>query len=667
MKFFKKSEGEHHDDTAVAELRAKLGGINLPAPAQKVAERELSLLESISPSSTEYTIGLTYINYLSTLPWNTWTEDNLDMVRARDILDRNHYGLEKIKERILEYLAVRKMKLDRKPRILVVDDEEITRKNLAHFLSSEQYAVATASNGLEAVSELDRMEYDVVITDMKMAGMGGMEVLDTVKSRSPHTQIVVITGYATVDTAVEAMKKGAFDYIEKPFDLDKVRSLVAKGIEKKSSLKESRGSVLCFSGPPGTGKTSLGRAIANALGRNFGRISLGGAKDEAEIRGHRRTYAGAMPGRIIEEIRRAGSMNPVIILDEVDKMGHDSKGDPASALLEALDPEQNNGFIDHYLDIPFDLSNVMFIITANVSENILDALRDRMEVVEFTGYTLEEKEEIALRFLVPRQTIETGLADHAPSFTREAVAKVIQDHTWEAGIRNLNREISHICRRIALEFVKEKQKMPMTVTPELIERFLGPRKYFYQTAQTADRIGITTGLVWTDVGGDIIAIEAVMMKGKQDLILTGSLGNVMRESAQAALSYVRSNAGSLGISDDFFDDHDIHIHVPAGAIPKDGPSAGATIALALISLLTGRPARRDVAVSAELTLSGRLLPVGGVKEKVLAARRAHIKTVVMPTTNKVDVETVPEQARDDLNIVFADNISEIIDNVLTGK
>ncbi|MGE5893403.1 MAG: endopeptidase La, partial [bacterium] len=589
-------------------------------------------------------------------------EDNLDIRRAEEILNQNHYGLQPIKARILEHLAVKKMRLDRKHRVLVVDDEEIARKNIAHILIKENYAVQTASNGMEALAKLETADFDVILTDLKMPKIDGMEILEGSKARYPNTEVIMITGYATIDTAVEAMKKGAFHYIAKPFNLDDVRSIVAKAVEKKSLVKETKGSVLCFSGPPGTGKTSLGRSIAYALGRKFGRISLGGIKDEAEIRGHRRTYAGAMPGRIIEEIRRTESLNPVIILDEVDKIGNDLKGDPASALLEALDPEQNSVFMDHYLDIPFDLSGVLFIITANVGDNILGPLRDRMEMIQFSGYTEEEKTNIALQFLIPRQIREAGLPDYPPRFTKEAVSRIIQEYTYEAGIRNLNREIGSICRRITKDFVNDDRKREsVTITPDNVSSFLGPRKYHVEVAEGKDRVGITTGLVWTEVGGDIISVEAVKMRGKQKLILTGSLGSVMQESAQAALSYVRSNVSSFGIPEGFFEDHDIHVHVPAGAIPKDGPSAGTTIALALISLLTGKPARWDVAVTGELTLSGRILPVGGIKEKLLAARRARIKTIILPAKNRVDMESIPEDAKRDLNIVFAENIEEIID------
>lgn len=665
MKFFKKSE-ESQPDSILEELRKKIETAQMPAAARKIADKELEILNRIGPATSEYTIGLTYIEYLVSLPWNKKTEDNLDIERVEKILDEDHYGLHKIKERILEHLAVRKLKMTRKPRILVVDDEEVARKNLAHILSKENYTVSTAANGMEALKKLAQSEFDVILTDFKMEKIDGMEILERTKTRFPETEVIMITGYATIDTAVEAMKKGAFHYIAKPFKLDEVREIVAQALDKKSLRKESRGSVLCFAGPPGTGKTSLGRSIARALGRKFARISLGGIKDEAEIRGHRKTYAGAMPGRIIEEIRRTGSVNPIIILDEMDKIGYDVKGDPASALLEVLDPEQNSDFIDHYLDVSFDLSGVMFIITANIADNIIDVLRDRMEVIQFSGYTEEEKVKIASQFLVPRQIKETGLSDYPPEFAEETIYKIIQEYTREAGIRNLEREIASVCRKIAKDLVQhDKHAGSIRVTPDLTEKFLGSRKYYFEVAEEKDMIGITTGLVWTEIGGDIISVEAVKMQGKQKLILTGSLGDVMRESAQAALSYVRSNAGIFGIPENFFEGHDIHIHVPAGAIPKDGPSAGAAIAMALLSLLTGRPAKRDVAISAELTLSGRLLPVGGIKEKILAARRAGLKTVILPSKNRGELENIPEDIQKDLKIIFEDKIEDVVDLVLS--
>ena len=664
VSIFKKTEDKQHLAT-LDEFRVKIDAAHMPAGVKQIAERELEMMCKMSPATAEYTIGLAYIEYLVSLPWNKKTADNLDLARAERIMNERHYGLTEVKERIVEHLAVKILVMNKKPQILVVDDEEIARNNLEHILTKENYSVITASNGVEAIEKLETSVFDVVLTDLKMEKIDGFGVLEKAKNKYPDTQVIMITAYAAVDSAIEAIKKGAFHYIAKPFRLEEVRATVKQALDKKLSTVSAKGSILCFAGPPGTGKTSLGRSIAEALGRKFARISLGGMKDEAEIRGHRRTYAGAMPGRIIEEIRRAESSNPVLMLDEADKIGQDFKGDPESALLEVLDPEQNRGFIDHYLDVPFDLSNVMFIITANIADNILGPLRDRMEIIDFSGYTEDEKKQIALLHIAPRQIREQGLSDYPPTFTAEAISRVVNEYTREAGTRNLERQISTICRKIATEFVHHKEAVRnISVTPELVERYLGPRKFCLEVADEKNRIGVSTGLVWTEAGGDIIFVEAARMKGKRELILTGSLGNVMRESAQAALSYIRSNASYFNIGEDVFENQDIHIHVPGGAIPKDGPSAGTTIAIALISLLKQQPARRDIAISGELTLSGRILPVGGIKEKILAARRAGVKTIILPLKNRVDVENLPQDVKDGLEIVLTDRIEEIVDRVL---
>jgi len=664
MKLFGRSN-EPQQDLVLEKLRDKITDADVPRHVKKVIDREIDLLGRIGPSTSEYTIGLSYIEYLLSLPWQVRTDDILDLNQAERILDEEHYGLKNIKERILEHLAVKKLKMIRKPQILVVDDEEIVRRNMTHVLTKENYAVQTAKNGPEALAAVESTEFDVVLTDFTMEKMDGLEVLEKIKVMSPNTQVIMITGYATINTAVEAMKKGAFHYLAKPFRLDDVRNIVNQALEKRIVRQDTRGSVLCFSGPPGTGKTSLGRSIARSLGRKFVRISLGGIKDEAEIRGHRKTYAGAMPGRIIDEIRKVGVCNPVMILDELDKIGQDFKGDPASALLEVLDPEQNMQFLDHYIDLPFDLSGVMFIVTANIADNILGPLRDRMEVIHFSGYTEAEKVKIAGQFLVPRQVRDNGLSDNPPLFTPEALYKIVQEYTYEAGIRSLNREIASICRKIAKNVVQHTGPVePATVTAGMVEELLGPRKYYFEVAEEQDRVGVTTGLVWTDVGGEIIFIESAKMAGKQELILTGSLGDIMKESAQAALSYIRSNAQQYDIPEHFFEDHDIHVHVPAGAIPKDGPSAGSTIALSLLSLLTGRPAHREVAISGEITLSGRILPVGGIREKVLAAGRAGVKHVVLPLRNRVDVEKLPADILKDLKVSFVERIEEAVGHVL---
>jgi len=664
MSIFKKTEERPQNDSLEA-LREILASAFLPSHVRDIAQREIELLSRMNSSAAEFSIGMTYIEYLLSLPWNKKTEDNLDIARAERTLDERHYGLKAVKERILEHLAVRTLLKNRRASILIVDDEEIARKNLEHILKKENYVVDTSVNGMEALKKMAACVFDVVISDLKMERVDGIALLEKIKSRYPNTMVIMITGHASIDSAVETIRKGAFHYITKPFKLEEVRDTVREAVVKRSSLVSPKGSVLCFSGPPGTGKTSLGNSIAEALGRKFVRISLGGIKDEAEIRGHRRTYAGAMPGRIVEEVRRLQTSNPLIMLDEIDKIGEDFKGDPSSALLEVLDPEQNHSFIDHYLDIPFDLSQVIFIVTANVSENIHYALRDRMEIIEFSGYTENEKVHIGLRYLVPKQIQQLGLSDYPPEFSSEAMMKIIREYTREAGIRDLERQIASVCRKIALKFVHSKgHPQLIKVAPDLVEEFLGPRKYFFEGAEGINSIGIVTGLVWTDSGGDIIFVEAAKMKGDKELILTGSLGTVMRESAQAALSYVRSNAARLKIPEDFFEKHDIHIHVPAGAIPKDGPSAGATIAVALISLLKGKPAFRYMAISGELTLSGRILPVGGVKEKLLAAKRAGIKTVIMPGMNRVDIDNLPEEVRADIDIRLADDMEAIIKEVL---
>ncbi len=517
----------------LAELEKKIEDAHMPPEARKAADKELERLKMIPPESAEHTVVRTYLDWLVTLPWSLSTDDNLDIRHARAVLDEDHYDLEKIKERILEFLAVRKLKRD------------------------------------------------------------------------------------------------------------------------------SKGPILCFVGPPGTGKTSLGRSIARALGRKFVRLSLGGIRDEAEIRGHRRTYIGSLPGRIIQGIRTAGSNNPLFILDEVDKLGADFRGDPAAALLEVLDPEQNNTFQDHYLDVPFDLSKVLFVTTANVLDTIPHALRDRMEVLELPGYTEEEKLEIVKRHLVPKQLSENGLSGVSIEFAPEAASEVIRSYTREAGLRNLEREIARIFRKIARS-ITEGEEPPRKITPELVPRYLGPPRFFSEVAERTQEPGVATGLAWTANGGDILFIECTRMNGQKGLTLTGSLGDVMKESAQAALSYVRSRAERLGIPADFFDKSDIHVHVPAGAIPKDGPSAGVTIAASLASLLTGRACRSDVAMTGEITLRGKVLPVGGIKEKVLAARRAGIKTVILPRRNEHDLDDVPEELRRELTMMFVDTVDEVL-------
>jgi ATP-dependent Lon protease len=521
----------------INELREKVRAAGMPQKVEEIAHKEINRLERMNPVSAEYTVSRTYLDYLIAMPWDKKTADNLDLTRAQAVLNEDHYDLEKVKDRILEFLAVKKLK--------------------------------------------------------------------------------------------DPMK----------------------------------GPILCFVGPPGVGKTSLGRSIARALGRNFIRISLGGVRDEAEIRGHRRTYVGALPGRIIQEIRRSETSNPVFMLDEVDKIGQDVRGDPAAALLETLDPEQNFSFTDHYLDVPFDLSHVLFITTANTLSPISPALLDRMEVIHLSGYTEEEKEKIAFQFLIPHQKEENGLKDYALSFTPEAIDKIIREYTREAGVRNLEREIGSICRKIAKEVAMGNTPRE-TIDETAVEELLGPRKYFREVAQEKDRIGVATGLAWTENGGDILFIETSKMKGDKGLILTGSLGEVMKESAQAALSYIRANAPSLHIPENFYQECDIHIHIPAGATPKDGPSAGITIATAVLSLLRGKPVPHEIAMTGELTLSGRVLPVGGIKEKILAARRAGVKTVILPKKNEENLEDIPDYIKKEMKFILVEHIQEVLDLAL---
>jgi len=542
----------------VEEFRRKIDEAGMPEEAEKEARRELDRLSKLPTAAAEYGVIRTYLDWLVSLPWQQQTQDNLDIANARKVLDEDHYDLDEIKERILEYLAVRKLKEERKE-----EREE------------------------EVVTDLIR--------------------------------------------------------------------------------REREGVILCFVGPPGTGKTSLGQSIARALGRQFIRQSLGGMRDEAEIRGHRRTYIGALPGRIIQALRRAGTKNPVFMLDEVDKLGTDFRGDPASALLEVLDPEQNREFRDHYLDVPFDLSQVMFICTANLIYPIPAPLQDRMEILELSGYTEVEKVRIAQGYLIPRQRRENGLKASEISFTDGALKRIIREYTREAGVRNLERQIGSICRKVATAIAEGKSVAPVRVTVRDVPRYLGRPRFFPETALRTQIPGVATGLGWTPTGGDIQFFEATRMSGQKGFQITGQLGDVMKESAQAALSYVRSKASSLGISEDFFDKMDIHLHVPAGAIPKDGPSAGVTIATALVSLLTGKTVRPDVAMTGEITLRGQVLPVGGIKEKVLAAHRAGLKTVILPRRNEQDLQDVPPEVRKALKFVLVEHVEEVFAAALSNE
>jgi len=540
LKAIKEELGEKDETTVeIDEYRAKIEEKKLPEEARKEAERELDRLSRMHPSSAEYTVASTYLDWITALPWNDSTVDNLDIKKARKILDEDHYGLEKPKQRIIEYLAVRKLK------------------------------------------------------------------------------------------------------------------------------PESKGPILCLAGPPGVGKTSLGQSIARALGRKFHRISLGGVRDEAEIRGHRRTYVGALPGRIIQGLRRSESNNPIFMLDEIDKVGSDFRGDPSSALLEVLDPEQNFSFTDHYLDVPFDLSKVMFITTANILDTIPPALRDRMEVLMLHGYTIDEKIKIANRYLIPRQRDAHGLKAKNIRITAGAVKEVIMGYTREAGLRNLEREIANICRGVAAQVAEGKTKS-VTIGVEKLQKYLGPQRITSESKERVSTPGVATGMAWTPTGGELLFIEATAMPGQKGLTLTGQLGEVMKESAAAALSYIRSNAADLGIDKNFYNEHDIHIHVPAGAIPKDGPSAGVTMLTALTSLLTNKTIRKNLSMTGEITLRGQVLPVGGIKEKVLAAHRAGIESIILPAWNRKDLDDIPAKVKKEIKFYFVDQMKDVL-KIALGK
>jgi ATP-dependent Lon protease len=533
-------EGEEGVEQQIEELRNKLNAAQPPKEVMEQAERELRRLSRLHPASPEYSVIVSYVETIAELPWNKVTEDNLDLERAQKILDRDHFDLEKVKKRLIEYLAVRKLN------------------------------------------------------------------------------------------------------------------------------PKGHGPILCFVGPPGVGKTSLGQSIADALGRKFVRMSLGGVHDEAEIRGHRRTYIGSMPGRIIQEIRRAGSKNPVMMLDEIDKLGADFRGDPTSALLEVLDPNQNHSFVDHYLDVPFDLSQVMFICTANFIEAVPVPLRDRMEVIEIPGYTEKEKLQIAKKYLVKRQLAENGLKENQCKFETAAIDKIIQDYTREAGVRELERKIASICRAVAARVAKN-EITEMTITPKVVEEILGPPIYIRETKLTTGTPGVVTGLAWTPTGGEILHIEAIKYPGKGNIMLTGQIGDVMKESAQAALSLVKARCKDLGISPDEFKDVDIHIHVPAGAVPKDGPSAGIAMFTALASLFSGKKVRPDIAMTGEITLRGLVLPIGGLKEKTLAALRAGIKKVIYPKLNQKDLPELPAEVKENIELIPVETVDEVLEIALEKK
>ena len=649
-------------------LRLEIGQALLPQHVLEAVSKEFEKIEKTDPAVAEYSVGFNYIELVLSLPWNKSSQCKLELARAESLLDTRHYGLSQVKQRILEFLAAKTLCSKARRNILIVDDEEIARANMEHVLKKDGYGCHCANNGLEALAVLAREDIDLVITDLKMERMGGIELLQQINRVSPEIPVIMVTGFATVSSAVEALKKGAAHYLGKPVNLDELRRTVKEVLEKKLFVQMGKGPILCFTGPPGTGKTSVGRAIAEALQRQFVRISLAGLRDEAELRGHRRTYVGALPGRIITELKRVGVNNPVFMLDEIDKIGQDFRGDPASALLEVLDPEQNSKFTDNYLDVPFDLSRIMFIATANDLSKLPGPLLDRMERIEFAGYTEKEKLKIAQEFILPRQLKAAGLSRTEVRFADNALARVIEDYTRESGLRNLERELADICRKIALICLKsETREETVVIDAEMVTRLLGPRKFYREAAEAQPQVGIATGLVWAESGGEIISVETASMPGSGALILTGSLGEVLRESAQTALSFIRSRAQDFGITDHFFKTIDIHIHLPFGAIPKDGPSAGITIFAALLSLLTRRPARRNVGLTGEMTLSGRILPISGIKEKILAAKRAGVQIVLLPQANKDEVAVLGPDVTEGLEVVLVADACDVVERVLVAQ
>ncbi|MFP4427776.1 MAG: S16 family serine protease [Desulfovermiculus sp.] len=667
MAWFKKSESHPEPDepdvNGLATISQTIEDLDMPGYVRDMARKELKRLQKTDPSVAEFSIGMNYLELILDLPWRKSSPDNMDIEYAEAMLNREHLGLYHIKERILEYLASNIIYVSKSFQVLVVDDEDITRENIGHVLNKEGYLVFTARDGQEAIELLAENDIDLIITDMKMEKVDGLQLLEHVKHTAPEIEIILITGYATVNTAVEALRGGATHYLTKPLNLDVLKRTVSE-VKSRHQRGHMAGPILCFTGPPGTGKTSIGRGVAQAMGRKFIRLSMAGLKDEAELRGHRRTYTGAMPGRIINEIRRIGVNNPVIMLDEVDKIGQDFRGDPASVLLEVLDPEQNCTFLDYYLDISFDLSNVLFITTANLADSLPRPLLDRMETLFFPSYSLEEKKRIGLSHLVPKQTVQHGQDHSQIHFSEAGLETIIRDYTREAGLRNLEREIGSLCRKINRLFLKKEIAPPVEVDEQLVRRLLGPARFMSETAHTVNLPGVTTGLVWTEFGGQLIFIETARMRGSGKLILTGSLGDVLRESGQTALSFVRSHAHQFEIDETLFEKSDIHVHIPAGNIPKDGPSAGLTIAVALISLLTNRPAKRDVAMSGELSLSGRLLPVSGLREKILAAQQAGVRLAIFPKQNEISTDTLEDDVRQDVALYFVETIKSAVDMVL---
>ncbi len=650
-------------------LRQQVIKTDLPEYVSAQAETELAKLEKIDSISAEYSIGLTYIELLLALPWFSLTADNLNIDRAESVFDQCHYGLEDVKNRVLDFLAAKTLRGQATPQMLIVDDESVALSNMDHYFRRHGFDVQTALNGQDALEKVQTgAVFDIVLTDLKMEKMDGLELLDRLNTVAPDTSVIMITGYATIPSAVDALQRGATHYLSKPVDLEELKTTVDDVLKQQKRIDLAKGPVLCFTGPPGTGKTSIGKTIARVIGREFIRIPMGGLKDEAEIRGHRRTYVGAMPGRIVTEIKRCGFINPCIMLDEIDKVGQDFRGDPASVLLEVLDPEQNVTFIDHYLEIPIDLSKIMFITTANEPERLPQPLLDRMEMIEFSGYSVDEKKTIAVNHLIPEQLNENGLSTNDLLFPDKTIEKVITDYTLEAGIRGLNREIGKVCRKMARIVLERRfggfRGEPITLSEADISRFLGPVRFRREAAEGPNAVGVVTALVWTSYGGDIMFIETQRMSGTAQLILTGSLGEVLRESAQTALSYIRSNAEALQVDSGFFEKSDLHIHLPAGAVAKDGPSAGAAICLALISLLTERKVRRTVGITGELSLTGQILPVGGIREKLLAAARAGVTKILVPAKNIEDVENLPSDTRNMFSVVPISFLDEAIGHII---
>jgi len=665
MSLFRKSEVEQSGASGNSEeldqLRVRIHNAALPDYVLDTAQKEFRRLEKSEPAVAEYGIGLNYLEFLLDLPWHRSSRDNLDLAAAAEKLNAGHQGLEMVKDRVLDHLAANIMVRRGQPKILVVDDEQIARENISHILLEDGYRVETAASSEKGLELFKDIDFDIVITDLKMEGMDGLELLRTWKRFSPQTDFIVITGYATVETAVDALKEGAYEYLAKPLNLKRLREIVTQLMERRTQAQAMRGPIICFTGPPGTGKTSIGKAIAAALDRTFVRLSMAGLRDEAELRGHRRTYVGAMPGRILSELRRIQVNNPVFMLDEIDKVGQDFKGDPASVLLEILDPEQNQSFLDYYLDIPFDLSKILFITTSNMVERLPRPLQDRMEVIRFSSYTLSEKRQISQKHLFAKQAEAAGLKVRDVSISSEAIDRIILDYTREAGVRDLERKLGGLCRRLVRLTLQDARSLPTVINPNDLQELMGRPVFADWNQARPQSPGFASGLVWSETGGHVIYVETAIMRGNGKLSMTGSLGRVLRESAQTALSYIRSKAQDLEIERDFFAESDIHVHIPAGSIPKDGPSAGITIAAALASLLTGKPVCKDLAMTGEITLGGHVLPISGIREKLLAAQQAGLKRVLLPSANQHDVEELAEEIRQAVHPIFVQDLRQAID------